>query len=116
MMMSYKDKRTFMTLGKRFCMYLIAIGTLGSSPAYCETNIEAIPTGWLLQDYLGQNMIAYYSGSNCLKGEIVMPASSTDAEKERFWSLVMTAKAANHIVGVFYDESNNCQITSLYER
>lgn len=87
----------------------------GSTRAFADTLIEAVPTGWRLQNYIGGTVTVYYTGTSCVSGSIQLPASATADEKNRFYSLVLAAKVAGKTVGIFYETtSGNCQITSFY--
>lgn len=43
-----------------------------------------------------------------------VPSTAKEEFKDRFWSLVLTAKYAKKRVGVFFDENNQCQIGSFF--
>jgi hypothetical protein len=54
--------------------------------------IEAVPTAWRLENYVGTTGVAaWYTGSTCTNGGLGFNASATVDDKNRFWSLVMTA-------------------------
>jgi hypothetical protein len=90
---------------------LLAIG----SPVYADNNIEAVPTGWRLQNYVSNGVNIYFTGSSCVYGGLSFSASATSDDKNRLWSMVLTAKATGKAVGIFYETvSGNCNITSFY--
>ena len=98
--------------------------TLTSSSAWAtQVNYEAVPTTWLLQDYIGSpaGVVLWrmpLPNNNCYNSGVgttglSFPSTVTDQEANRFWSLVLTAKAANIVIGVWYDNST-CLISSFY--
>jgi hypothetical protein len=101
---------------KRIAIYCIATAILfGSDTAFADNNIQGSPASWRLQNYVGGLVSIYYSGSTCTNGLLNLPASSSADERNRLWSLVMTAKATGSTVGIFYETtSGNCNITSFY--
>lgn len=98
------------------CALLIA----SSSPALADTVIEAYPTGWRLQNYSATTKRATivavaYAGSTCIDGTLNFAASATEEDKNRFWSLILTAKVSNRQVGLFYETTSGaCNITSFW--
>lgn len=91
------------------------LAVLTSSPAYADNEIYVVPTGWRLQVYVGGQVAAYFAGTSCFSGQVLMPPSATADEKNRFVAMVTTAKAAGKYMGVFYETaSGSCQITSFY--
>lgn len=78
--------------------------------------IEAVPTAWRLENYVGATGIAaWYTGSPCATGNLSFNSSATADDKNRFWSLVMTAKVSGKPIGVAYvNVSGSCQIVSFY--
>ena len=76
--------------------------------------IEAVPTGWRLQDYGPSGVNIYFTGSPCQSGLISVP-SSPDFSKDRFWATIMTAKVTSRMVGVYYHvDGDSCVIDSFY--
>jgi hypothetical protein len=74
-----------------------------------------VPTGWRLQNYVGGAVSLYYTSSPCGSGLLLLGAGASADEKNRLWSLVLTAKATNKSVGIFYETtSGSCNITSFY--
>jgi hypothetical protein len=89
--------------------------SLSAAPAFADNSIEAIPTGWRLQNYISNTIQIAFTGSICINGSLNFSASATSEDKNRFWSLILTAKATGKAVGVFYETvSWNCNITSFY--
>jgi len=83
-----------------------------SSAASADTLIEAVPTAWRLQDYAGGQMNIYYAGTPCTYGLLVM--AGTSDKNNRFWSMIMSAKIAGKMVGIYYNPTNSCTVTSFY--
>lgn len=92
---------------------ILSFGLFAGSVAFADNNIEAVPTGWRLQDYGDGGVSAYYTGSTCPSGRITLPASALADTKNRFWTLVLSAKVTGKVVGIYYDPST-CNITSFY--
>ena len=82
-------------------------------PAFADSNIEAYPTAWRLQDYEDNTISIFFTGSPCTNGRLILPASVSADSKNRFWSTILSAKMANKIVGIFYNPTT-CEITSFY--
>lgn len=98
----------------------LALTCTCSFPALAETVIEAYPTGWRLQNYSSTTKRATivavaYAGSTCIDGTLNFAASATEDDKNRFWSLILTAKVSNRPVGLFYETTSGaCNITSFW--
>ena len=78
--------------------------------------ISAVPTNWRLQNYSGSVAAVYFTGSPCTSGALTFSTGSTQADANRFWSLILAAKLSNHSVFVYYDDSSApglCQINSF---
>jgi hypothetical protein len=97
-------------------MLAVSLG-LGLSPAaHADTEIVAIPTSWRLQNYIGTpGLVAWFTGSSCSNGVLNFSSTSTADDRNRFYSLVLTAKVSGKSIGVYYETvSGNCQIQSFY--
>ena len=101
---------------KVLALVALLISTLlTASPALADTNIEAVPTGWRMQNYVPNDLVVYYTPATCLGGQLSFAPSATTEDKNRFFSLVLTAQATGRKIGVFYETvSGACQITSFY--
>jgi len=78
--------------------------------------ISSVPTSWRLQDYVGSVVTVWYTSSPCTNGNLSFPASSTQAEINRFWALILAAKLSNHGVYVYYDDTSapaTCTVMSF---
>lgn len=98
---------------------LLTAALLGPAAAHADTVslIEAVPTAWRLQDYLDGAIITFFSGSSCSQGRLDLPASVSADSKNRYWSIITTAKVANKVVGIYYvNNSGVCTILNFYLR
>ena len=78
--------------------------------------LEAVPTGWRLQDYGPSGVSVYFTGSPCSSGQLKFP-STTGFSPDRFWATITTAKVASRTVGIYYHVDNgSCVIDSFYLR
>ena len=112
LMIKHAVESTVRTISK-FSLVMLAV--LVPTAAFADANIEAVPTAWRLQNYTGSNMNVFYAGSPCIYGSLVLGASVSADDKNRFWSLILTAKATGKTVGIFYETTSGaCNITSFY--
>jgi hypothetical protein len=102
--------RKMKSLVRTIFLTLVAAFALPQANA-AEAVITAIPTAWRLQQYVGSVATVWFTGSSCNNGNLSLGAA-TEAEKNRFWSLVLAAKLSNHSVFVYY-ETTNCTVTSF---
>ncbi len=94
----------------------IILAFLSAQPSFADTEIVAIPTAWRLQNYIGnQGLTAWFTGSTCTNGLLSFSATSTLDDRNRFFSLVLSAKISSKTISVFYETTSGyCQITSFY--
>jgi hypothetical protein len=94
----------------------LVFGLVVSPAAYADTEIYALPTGWRLQNYVSASgLVAWFSGSTCTNGLLSFSPAATTEDRNRFYSLIVSAKISGKAVGVFYETtSGSCQITSFY--
>lgn len=87
-----------------------------SVPALAATQHEAVPTGWRLENYPSDGVAIWYTGApNCNDGRVNFPAGWIKDDKNRFWSLVLSAKMSGKAIGFFYDGSGwSCVFVSFY--
>lgn len=92
---------------------LVALAPLSAAQA---ESLDAVPTAWRLENYVGATGVAaWFTGSTCTNGGLGFNSSATADDKNRFWSLVMTAKVSGKPIGVIYTNiSGSCQIASFY--
>ncbi len=94
-------------------LLLAASAALTATTAQADL-IEAIPSGWRLQDYGPSGMSVYFTGSPCSSGQLAFP-SATGFSPDRFWATVMTAKVTSRMIGVYYHVANgSCVIDNFY--
>jgi hypothetical protein len=95
---------------------LFAATSFLNTAAFADTEIQAVPTNWRLQNYIGgSGVVAWFTGSTCTNGALNFPSSATADDKNRFFSLILSAKISSKTVGVYYETvSGNCQITSFF--
>jgi len=98
---------------KSLMLGAIVAGLLASNAEAAEAQFVAVPTAWRLEDYANGSVAAYFTPSQCAQGQILLPASMSNEVKNRFWSLVMTAKVARKPIGVFYD-TTTCTVTKFF--
>lgn len=100
---------------KKLKLALLSAAISVAGPALADVNIEGNPQNWRLQNYVPGMVNIYYSGSSCLNGMLTFPRDAPDADKNRFWSLVLTAKSTGKSIGIYYETINGrCNITSYY--
>lgn len=108
-MLSKRRKRTL-------ALALFAAASFLNTPAFADTDMQAVPTNWRLSNYIGAaGVVVWYTGSSCTNGVLNFPSSATADDKNRFFSLILSAKISLKIVGVYYETvTGTCQITSFY--
>jgi hypothetical protein len=86
------------------------------APAFADNLIETIPTGWRLQNYLNaSDLVTWYTGSSCNNGLLTFPSTASEDIKNRYYSLILSAKSAGRSVGIFYETTSGaCSITSFF--
>ncbi len=90
------------------------LSILSASPAFAES-LWVVPTNWRLENYPGSGVTAWYTGSVCSNGNLSLPSNATEADKNRFFSMIMLAKATSRPVGIYYNVSNgSCVIQSFF--
>ena len=93
---------------------LMAVSAALTATAAQADLIEAVPTGWRLQDYGPSGIGVYFTGSPCVSGVMAFP-SGTGFSPDRFWATVMTAKVTGRMIGVYYHVDNgSCVIDNFY--
>jgi len=99
-----------------FKKLLLLSSFLIATNAFSLESITATPTSWLLQNYVGGNVIVFNTGSECSGGHLNFASSVSNRDKDRFWSLVMTAKIASKQIRVYYtydSVASTCFISSF---
>ena len=107
--------RRFRQFQQCIAKIVLASLVLFSQSAKADNMIYTVPTGWRLQNFVGSHVVAYYAGTSCFGGQVLMPSTSTDEEEDRFIAMVTTAKVTGRNMGVYYETSSgNCYITSFF--
>ncbi len=91
-------------------------GLIFPQAVLADASVEAVPTSWRLENYNQQmDVVVWFSGSTCGNGKLTFPSTATADQRNRFYSLILTAKTIGRKVGVFYETSTGqCQIVSFY--
>jgi hypothetical protein len=92
---------------------LAIASALQTTPAAAENiEVKIVPTPWHLQNYQNNIVVVFTFGTtgNCSSLSVV--PNWSDEDRNRFWSVVMTAKIARKEIFVYYDTST-CVITSF---
>jgi hypothetical protein len=100
----------------KYRVLIAACLSLGlTAPAFADVIIEAIPTGWRLQNYTGSpGLVTWFTNSSCTNGMLTFPASTTEEVRNRYYSLVLSSKLAGKPVGIYYETtSGSCMIASF---
>jgi hypothetical protein len=97
---------------KKAIVAITALLTIQSAFAGTKS-MAATPDGWKLENYFGDQLIVYFSGSSCTHGLLSFPEHATVDDKNRFWSLILSAKATNSEVLVIYEDNSNCTLVSF---
>ena len=100
---------------KRFFTVVFATAAFWCNFASAQTlvEIQASPSSWLIQNYVGGTVDLFYTGSPCLNGQLIFPSTATQADQDRLWAMILSAKATGQQVEVYYYvSSGNCYISS----
>jgi len=89
---------------KKIAWIVISLSFFSISQA-AQVSITAIPTEWILENEAGGYINAYYTGTSCPSGRLLLDGSITEQDKNRFWSTIMTAKVSGMSVTVWYDSN-----------
>ena len=84
--------------------------------AQVNTSIEQVPTGCKIQNYVPNNVVIWYAPTNCVNGQLTLPAHATDQDRDRLWALIVSAKISQTPVQVYYEryeDGRHCRITSF---
>lgn len=85
------------------------------SAASAETLIEESPTPWRLEINGPDSILISWTSSSCVYGRLIMGSSLTSADKDRLWSLILSAKLGGKKVGIAYNVSgSDCVISRFY--
>lgn len=79
-----------------------------------QQSVVAVPTAWRLQVYVPNLVNTYFTGAPCPNGELAFDANATADDKNRYWSMIMTAKVSQQPVEVLFVQSGTkCYINSF---
>jgi hypothetical protein len=74
--------------------------------------IDAVPTGWKLENYPGQGIALWNTPASECSGHLSLPANATTDDNTRLWATISAAIIAQHQVFVRYDNVS-CTIASF---
>lgn len=92
---------------------LAATVLVATPAAAAEGLLEGDPATWRLQNFVPNTVMAFFTGSPCSNGRLSFSTSATVQDKDRFFSMVLTARATGRKMGVYYD-TTSCEIYSFY--
>jgi hypothetical protein len=76
--------------------------------------VEAVPSGWRLQNYVPNNIVLWFTGSPCFQGVLTLRSTATEKDRDRLYAMIMTAKTAGKRVVVYFTrEGESCWIDSF---
>jgi hypothetical protein len=77
---------------------------------------EAVPTNWRLENYVSSHSVKlWFTGAPGCNDGAIEGASLSQDDFGRLWSLILSAKAMNKKVGLFYNASGGvCTINSFF--
>ena len=94
--------------------FLIMVLFLISQTVFAANKVmTSVPTNWKMENYFGDQVIVFFSGSSCEHGKLSFPSLATISDKNRFWSLILSAKATKSEVFVIYKDDPNCTLVSF---
>jgi hypothetical protein len=100
---------------KNIALVALSLMSIVGAPAQAG-EVYAFPANWRLENYVwNHTVVLYFTGAaGCDNGALSASGMSQD-DVDRLWSMIMTAKATNKPVGIFYDGSGpSCTIASFY--
>ena len=94
---------------------LALVVLLSSVSAFSEIRqLSTVPNSWKMENYFGDTLMVFFSGSVCEHGRLSFPSSATVADKNRFWSVLLAARTSKTTMFVLYDDSTTkCNIVSF---
>lgn len=91
---------------------LLAVLCVCSSAIAEQQFISVDPNTIRLENYRGDNIVLWFTGSNCSNGSVSTSKLSA-AEKNRLVALVLSGKATGKKVFFFVDVADRCEVTSF---
>lgn len=84
--------------------------------AQVHTVIVEVPTGWKIQNYIPNGVTIWFAPTNCVNGNLSLPAHATEQDRDRLWALLVSAKISQTPVQIYYnryEDGRSCEITSF---
>jgi len=79
---------------KKIAIAALCLATIGATPAVAaEALLESDPIDWRLQNYVPNDIKVFFTGSPCQYGRLSFSSSATIQDKDRFFSMVLTARS-----------------------
>lgn len=95
-------------------MFAILLSPPETAVAQTSMEIQAVPSSWLVQEYVPSQLVLWYTGSSCNNGYLAFPSNATQADQNLLASMVLTAKATGQQIIVYYYVQNDlCLISSF---
>ncbi len=97
-------------------LFAAGLGFWASVGTALADNYEAVPTNWRLENYVWNHSVKlWFTGApGCTNGALE-GTSLTQDDFGRLWSLILSAKAMQKKVGLFYTANGGvCTIDSFY--
>ena len=85
-----------------------------SAASASQYQIESSVAGWRIQTYTGTTIALWYTGSSCVSGGLLLPASESADRNKLLAAMVLSAKATGAKMAIGYDVDNgSCIITDF---
>lgn len=104
----------------KYKMFTVLLGPLLASTGIAHAqniNIEEVPTSWRMENYPNNDIVAwiYSLAAAPCNSKIEFAQNATTDDRNRFWSLVLSAKLSGRAVGLYVSPENGaCRIWSFY--
>lgn len=109
--MNIRSKLTSRAARRMLLPIAALMALIGAIPAQAETITEY--PNWRLEQYTNGGIGVWNTSASC--GKIEFDASVSTTVIDRFWSMVLTAKATHRPMGVYLNVANgHCVIASFY--
>jgi hypothetical protein len=95
-------------------IFVLSAFFLRPASAQTQVLIAAVPTSWLIQNYVPNQVVLWFTGSPCSNGQLTFPSTAVQADQDRLWAMIMTAKATGQTVYLYYiNVDGGCIIQSF---
>ncbi|WP_146029829.1 hypothetical protein [Erythrobacter sp. SAORIC-644] len=84
----------------------------GTAVQAASTMVQIVPNSWRLENYQGNRVVVWTNGSTGNCARLDLHSSWSEDDRNRFWSTIMTGKAGQKMVFVFFDDVT-CEIISF---